>query len=91
MKKIRKWVKVVIIILVLIMIALLTKQNKIKKELEEKQIVGQYIECLQDNFMQRDYCGNQINKDYRIMDQTIKKYGFDYEEKGKDLIIVKVD
>lgn len=91
MKKIRKWVKVVIIILALIMIALLVKQNKIKKELEEKQIVGQYIECLQDNFMQRDYCGSKINKDYRIMDQTIKKYGFDYEEKGKDLIIVKVD
>ena len=91
MKKIRKWVKVVIIILALVIIALLMKQNKINRELEEKQNVAQYIECLQDNFMQRNYCGNKINKDYRIMDQLIKKYGFDYEEKGKDLIIVKVD
>ena len=91
MKKIRKWVKVVIIILVLVIIALLVKQNKINREIKEKEMVGQYIECLQDNFMQRDYCSSKINKDYRIMDQLIKKYGFDYEEKGKDLIIVKVD
>lgn len=87
MKKLRKGVKITIIILALIIISLIIKNYQENKEQKESILVIQYIECLQNNFMQRDYCGSKMNKDYKIMDQLIKKYGYDYEEKGKDLII----
>ena len=91
MKKLKKGVKITIIILALIIISLIIKNYQENKEQEESILATQYIECLQNNFMQRDYCGKQLNQEYKIMDQLIKKYGYKYEEKGKDLIIVKVD
>lgn len=82
--------KLGVMILIIIIIALSVKQNKINRQLEEKKIIQEYIDCLQENFVQRDFCASKQNQDYHILDQLMSKYGFEYEQNGKDLKIKEV-
>ena len=64
----------------------ITIQNQIK----EQNKVQQYVECLEQNNMQRDYCARKQESSYYYMDNLIKRYGYTYIQDNKDLKIVKV-
>lgn len=93
---IEKLFKFVLSIIIILLAVLLIKDRiitvKAQNKAKEDQIMGAYIECLQDNFVQRDYCAKKVsNTDYRILDQKINTYGYKYEQKGYDLYLVSID
>lgn len=61
------------------------EQNK----LEEERLVNEYVQCLEDNWTQRDYCARQVGSEYHYMDLLIEKYGYTYKQVGYDLYVVK--
>lgn len=64
---------------------------KTSGKIKEQELVDNYINCLRENFVQRDYCSKKVsNTDYRFLDQLIKQYGYDYKQVGYDLYIVEV-
>ena len=98
MKKLRlkKWVKVVLgsIIICGAIISTNTLIENVQKnqELEESKIMVAYINCLQDNFTQRDYCSKQVSSaNYLLLDQKLEKYGYKYIQKGYDLYLVNIN
>lgn len=64
--------------------------NNIKEENKrhEEQLVQDYVECLQENHTQRDYCARQVGSEYHYMDLLIENYGYTYEQVGYDLYLV---
>ena len=87
--------KMLSLVLVLVMGVLVVNQVNLQKEnnkLEEEKLVNAYVECLENNFTQRNYCAKQVSdKSYQTLDNLIKKYGYTYTQKGYDLIVEKVE
>lgn len=83
-----------VLVLVVLGVLLVNQVNLVKEQnaQQEKELVESYVECLQDNFTQRDYCARQVSDtNYRILDQKLEKYGYQYTQKGYDLYIEKVE
>ena len=87
--------KVVIGLLIILIIITIILHNifaeiTIHNQMKEQQRVNEYVECLENNNMQRDYCARKQESSYYYMDNLVKKYGYSYEINNKDLKIVKV-
>ena len=89
MKKMLNVIVIIIIgILVVNQINLVKENNKI----QEEKLVNAYIECLENNHTQRDYCARQVSDtSYQVLDQKLKKYGYTYKQVGYDLFVEKVE
>lgn len=93
---IKKLFKFTLNIIIILLAVLLIKDRiitvKAQDKAKEDQVMEAYIECLQDNFVQRDYCARKVsNTNYRILDQKIGNYGYKYEQKGYDLYLVDIN
>lgn len=62
-----------------------------QRKAEERALVDNYVYCLDNNWTQRDYCARGVGKSYQYMDSLIEKYGYTYEQRGKDLYLIKPD
>lgn len=83
-----------VLVLVVLGVLVVNQVNLVKEQntQQEKELVESYVECLQDNFTQRDYCARQVSDtNYRILDQKLEKYGYKYIQKGYDLYVEKVE
>ena len=89
MKKMLNEIVIIIIgILVVNQINLVKENNKI----QEEKLVNAYIECLENNHTQRDYCARQVSDtSYQVLDQKLEKYGYTYKQVGYDLFVEKVE
>ena len=69
---------------------LMNQINNIKEENKrnEERLVQEYVQCLEDNFTQRDYCARQVGSEYHYMDLLIEKYDYTYKQVGYDLYLV---
>ena len=87
--------KLVNVLVVLVFGVVLVNQVNLVKEnnaLQEEKLVNAYIECLENNHTQRDYCARQVsNASYQILDQKLEKYGYTYKQVGYDLYLEKVE
>jgi hypothetical protein len=87
--------KMLNVLVVLVMGMLVVNQVNLVKEnnaLQEEKLVNAYIECLENNHTQRDYCARQVSEtSYQILDQKLEKYGYTYKQVGYDLFIEKVE
>lgn len=87
--------KIFNVIIIMIIIMLVVNQINISKEnkqLKEEKLVNAYVECLENNFTQRDYCAKQVSDtSYKTLDRLIQKYGYTYTQKGYDLYITRVE
>lgn len=89
MKKMLNVIVIIIIgVLVVNQINLVKENNKI----QEEKLVNAYIECLENNHTQRDYCARQVSDtSYQVLDQKLEKYGYTYKQVGYDLFVEKVE
>lgn len=89
MKKMLNVIVIIIIgVLVVNQINLIKENNKI----QEEKLVNAYIECLENNHTQRDYCARQVSDtSYQVLDQKLEKYGYTYKQVGYDLFVEKVE
>lgn len=86
----KKILNVIIIVVIGVVLVNAYQTNQQNKKVEEKQLVEKYVNCLNDNFTQRDYCARKVSKtNYLILDQLIEKYGYTYQQNGYDLKVVK--
>jgi len=86
----KKVLSVIVIIVLGVMLVNQYKSYQVEQQKQEQQLVNDYVECLQDNFTQRNYCANKVSKtNYRVLDQLIEKYGYTYQQNGYDLKVVK--
>lgn len=94
-RRLKGWVKVfigVLIGLLVIIIGVKLHNNyEVKKEAYEKDLVNQYVECLNNNFTQRHYCATEIGNEYHYMDLLMEKYGYGYKQVGYDLYVIEVN
>ena len=68
---------------------IINNNNIRKHELERYKTVLAYVKCLEESFVQRDYCARKVSKtNYRFLDQDFYNLGFSYEQVGYDLYIV---
>lgn len=89
MKKMLNVLVILVVGVVLVNQVNLVKQNN---ALQEEKLVNAYVECLEDNFTQRDYCARQVsNTSYQVLDQKLEKYGYTYKQVGYDLYLEKVE
>lgn len=89
MKKIFNLLVILFIGVLIISQIKLVKQNN---ALQEEKLINAYIECLQENFTQRDYCSKQVSDvSYKVLDKKLEKYGYTYKQKGYDLYLVRVE
>lgn len=90
--KLRPWAKISLIsIIVLTTAIMLVNTSRVMAntvEAHNNHLVQEYISCLENNFVQRDYCARAIGSDYRFMDQELTKRGYSYEQVGQDLYLV---
>lgn len=77
---------IVILVILLISVASAIRTENEKKE---KELVKNYITCLEKNQMQRYYCGEKLGRTYQWLDTLLKKYGYRYEKVNYDLYIVE--
>jgi len=80
----------IILILITIILHNIFAEITIHNQIKEQQRVNEYVECLENNNMQRDYCARKQESSYHYMDKLIKKYGYTYIQENKDIKIVKV-
>lgn len=83
-----------VLVLVVLGVVVVNQVNLVKENnaLQEEKLVNAYVECLENNHTQRDYCARQVSDtNYRILDQKLEKYGYKYTQKGYDLYIEKVE
>lgn len=87
--------KLVNVLVVLVLGVVVVNQVNLAKEnnaLQEEKLVNAYVECLQENHTQRDYCARQVSEtSYQILDQKLEKYGYTYKQVGYDLFVEKVE
>ena len=87
--------KLVNVLVVLVLGVVVVNQVNLAKEnnaLQEEKLVNAYVECLQENHTQRDYCARQVSEtSYQILDQKLAKYGYTYKQVGYDLYLEKVE
>lgn len=72
---------IITITIAIALIGIKTSQNK------RNDLVEQYVGCLQNSHVQRDYCAKTLNSDYHYLDELLKEKGYTYKQVGKDLII----
>ena len=83
-----------LIIIMIVIVLFVNKINTIKEnnKLQEKKLVNNYVECLNNNHTQRYYCANKVsNKSYKALDKLVEKYGYTYKQNGYNLFIEKVE
>lgn len=83
-----------LIIVIIVIVLFVNKVNTIKEnnKLQEKKLVNDYVECLNNNHTQRYYCANKVsNISYKTLDQLVEKYSYAYKQVGYDLSIEKVE
>lgn len=87
--------KMLNVLVVLVLGVLVINQVNLIKEnnnLKEEKLVNTYVECLQENYTQRNYCANQVgDTSYQTLDKKLEKYGYTYKQVGYDLFIEKVE
>ena len=87
--------KMLSVLVVLVLGVLVVNQVNLVKEnnkIQEEKLVNAYIECLENNHTQRDYCARQVsNTSYQVLDQKLEKFGYTYKQVGYDLFIEKVE
>ena len=89
MKKLVNVLVILVVGVVLVNQVNLVKQNN---ALQEEKLVNAYIECLENNHTQRDYCARQVSDtSYQVLDQKLEKYGYTYKQVGYDLYLEKVE
>lgn len=84
----------VIVIIIIIGILVVNQINLVKEnnKIQEEKLVNAYIECLENNHTQRDYCARQVSDtSYQVLDQKLEKYGYTYKQVGYDLFVEKVE
>ena len=81
-------IKKVLAGLVILLAFVLAGMNA-KKTLQqrEKETMTKYIECLKENFTQRDYCARKLNESYTFLDKKLADYGYCYITDGVNLYI----
>ena len=59
-----------VLVLIVLGVLLVNQVNLVKEQnaQQEKELVESYVECLQDNFTQRDYCAKKQGANYIILD-----------------------
>ena len=83
-----------LIIIMVVIVLCVNKVNTIKEnnKLQEKKLVNNYVECLNNNYIERYYCDNKVsNKSYKELDKLVEKYGYTYKQNGYNLFIEKVE
>ena len=87
--------KMLNVLVVLVLGVLVVNQVNLVKEnnkIQEEKLVNAYIECLENNHTQRDYCARQVSDtSYQVLDQKLEKYGYTYKQVGYDLFVEKVE
>ena len=87
--------KMLSVLVVLVLGVLVVNQVNLVKEnnkIQEEKLVNAYIECLENNHTQRDYCARQVsNTSYQVLDQKLEKFGYTYKQVGYDLYLEKVE
>ena len=87
--------KMLNVLTILVLGVLVINQVNLIKEnnnLKEEKLVSAYVECLQENHTQRNYCANQVgDTSYQTLDKKLEKYGYTYKQVGYDLFIEKVE
>lgn len=84
-KEIIKKVLVVLVILLAFMLAGMNAKKTLQQR--EKETMIQYIECLKENFTQRDYCARKLNESYAFLDRKLTDYGYCYVSDGVNLYL----
>lgn len=81
-------IKKVLVGLVILLVFMLAGMNA-KKTLQqrERETMIQYIECLKENFTQRDYCAKKLHESYTFLDRKLADYGYYYTTDGVNLYI----
>ena len=88
----KKMLNVIIIIIIGILVVNQINLVKENNKIQEEKLVNAYIECLENNHTQRDYCARQVSDtSYQVLDQKLKKYGYTYKQVGYDLFVEKVE
>lgn len=83
-----------LIMIIIVIVLFVNKVNTIKEnnKLQEKKLVNDYVECLNNNHTQRYYCASKVsNISYKTLDQLVEKYGYAYRQVEYDLSIEKVE
>lgn len=83
-----------VLVILVIGVVVVNQVNLVKENnaLQEEKLVNAYIECLENNHTQRDYCARQVSEtSYQILDQKLEKYGYTYKQVGYDLYLEKVE
>ena len=83
-----------LIMIIIVIVLFVNKVNTIKEnnKLQERKLVNDYVECLNNNHTQRYYCASKVsNKSYKALDKLVEKYGYAYRQVGYDLTIKKVE
>lgn len=83
-----------VLVMVVLGVVLVNQVNLVKENnaLQEEKLVNAYIECLENNHTQRDYCARQVsNTSYQVLDQKLEKFGYTYKQVGYDLYLEKVE
>ena len=87
--------KMLSVLVILVLGVLVVNQINLVKEnnkIQEEKLVNAYIECLENNHTQRDYCARQVSDtSYQVLDQKLEKYGYTYKQVGYDLFVEKVE
>lgn len=91
MKKFKKMLVVLFIIGGVLLVSKGISNARAAALESERAAVEEYVTCLKENFTQRDYCARKQGQNYHLLDQQMKKYGYDYVQKGYDLYVVEID
>lgn len=86
MKKIN-YTRGLLVFLTLCMFVMAFKEAHRTLQEREKETMIKYIECLKENFTQRDYCARKLNESYTFLDRKIVDYGYCYVSDGVNLYI----
>lgn len=90
--KLRPWAKISLISIFVVAAAIVlvntSKAMAKKVEAHNDHLVQEYVSCLENNLVQRDYCARTLGADYRFMDQELEKRGYSYKQVGQDLYLV---
>ena len=79
--------RVMVIILIATLFTIAITENRKTVQQREQQVVEKYVECLKENFTQRDYCGRKVGESYQWLDRKLSDYGYCYETDGINLYI----
>lgn len=90
-KNLKKTICIIIGLLLATAFSVTYTNYKQSQKIKEQEMINNYVECLKSNYTQRNYCSKKVSHtDYRILDQLMTKYGYQYKKVNNDLIVIKV-